>query len=404
MTSVSPVAFLSYSWADSNAASLLHDELALRGFDVVQDQTSFHVGDRLGTTMADVVAHCDVYVGCLSRASLYLDDDPPRAERPVVDSELVPILARRRSSLGTVQEPVIVAVPLGLGGRSAASQTVLEVTGERIGSLWTPTWPSSASPELNHQEAAAIAHHAYAAYLSRWRPGLTRIAVATRGTRPPQSHLTIDATRITGGPDRRPGSESDWNRIRTALESITSLHRPASGRTPIEVELNAHLSGGLLIGRAFHQSSPWLPSFVTRHGSATPVTTDGTVAFSGQLDPYSAKGDLLVDIDLLGHNVATMATELAKTLSLGGRLSLTYKLAADLGSDNLATLAREAANQIRSAHATLRPRTIHICAAAPVAFIALLGHHLTALHSDLAMYEDHDHQYLPSLVIPPGAF
>jgi hypothetical protein len=51
----SPVAMISYSWSDEDAAELLHDELAIRGFEVVHDRHSFAVARQLdGTTWASV--------------------------------------------------------------------------------------------------------------------------------------------------------------------------------------------------------------------------------------------------------------------------------------------------------------------------------------------------------------
>ena len=46
---------ISYSWHDTTAAELLHDELSLRGFQVVHDRYSFTEGSRIPAAMAQLV-------------------------------------------------------------------------------------------------------------------------------------------------------------------------------------------------------------------------------------------------------------------------------------------------------------------------------------------------------------
>ena len=68
----SPVAMISYSRIDAAAAELLHDELALRRFDVVHDRYSFTEGSRIPADMTTGVETCDLFVPYLTPSSLYL--------------------------------------------------------------------------------------------------------------------------------------------------------------------------------------------------------------------------------------------------------------------------------------------------------------------------------------------
>jgi hypothetical protein len=120
----------------------------------------------------------------------------------------------------------------------------------------------------------------------------------------------------------------------------------------------------------------------------------------GGFDQHSDAGDLLVDIDMLGHGVGELTDRLATDMpQLGGRLSLTVGTSADLNPIQIAASAYDAATRIRTAHASLRPHRIHLTMAVPAAFAALLGYHATALSSDVVVYEFDDNRYVPAVVV-----
>ncbi len=394
----SPLAMISYSWVDSDAAELLHDELALRGFAVIHDKYCFTDGSRIPANMSNAVEHCDVFVAYLTPNSLYLNKDPGQP-RPTLTGELKPALRRRRQNLqpGASDTPVVLPVSHGLGDRAVAAETIRQHTGENIASLWT-TWIDQATAHITQPEAAIVSAHALTS-LANNPP--CELFVATRGTAPPPVACTVDATRLLGG-DRTSGEPADWARLQPALRDVEQ-HLSANGPGHnITIDLRCHLSAALATGRVFHQATRWSPTFATRGGPTQPTTADPKRFLNGNFDHCGEAGDLIVDIDLLGHNVADLTNSLAAELPpAGGRISLTRSRAhGDLPTDEIAHAARWSANLIRSAHATLRPSTIHITQAAPAAFAGLLGHHLTALNADIVTYELDHYRYTSVLTIP----
>ncbi|WP_423916844.1 SAVED domain-containing protein [Candidatus Poriferisodalis sp.] len=401
----SPVAMVSYSWRDDVAAELIHDELALRGFRVIHDRHSFTHGSRIPANMASAVDACDVFVAYLTPSSLYLDrpDDQPR---PALVGELRPALRQRRENLrpGAVDTPVILALAHGLGDRNAAAEIIRRQTGEDIASLWiTPL--DQATPHITHHEAALVANSALRALTDRQPPAVPiDLFVATRGTKPPPRRLTIDGTRLLGG-DRNPNRTTSWARFLGALHGVAAVLAPTITDHRITVDLRCHLSAAFATGRVFHQATRWLPAFTTRHGPIRPADTDLGSHLKGDFDHYNESGDLIVDIDLLGHDVADLTSQLAASLPrVGGRISLSRRVSGvDLSPAEIASSARWAANLIRKAHAALRPATIHLTQATPAAFAALLGHHLTALGANVTCYELDGARYTAALTIPHAA-
>ena len=144
----SPVAMISYSWNDSDAADLIHDEFALHGFSVLHDRHSFTDGSRIPANMNSGVERCDVFVAYLTRHSLYLDKQADQP-RPAVVGELLPALQRRRRNLtpGTVDTPIVLPLAHGLGDRNEVAEIVREITGEDISSLWTG-WLDQTTPHI----------------------------------------------------------------------------------------------------------------------------------------------------------------------------------------------------------------------------------------------------------------
>ncbi len=397
-----PTTMISYSWCDAPAAELLHDEFALRGFQLIHDRYTFTEGSRVPTSMADAVETCDAFVAYLTPHSLYLDR-PAHQPRPALAGELMPALRRRRRNLnpGALDTPIVIALAHGLGGRHEAAETIRLHTGENVGSLWT-TWLDQSTPGITQPEAALVADRAFdALHCGESTRTVTELHIATRGTTPPARYLTLDATRLLGG-NRQAGQPSDWQRLLAALQSVLATLDSLNRNPGIRVDLGCHISAALATGRLLHQATRWLPTFATRHGDINPATSDADHRLRGDFDQHKESGDIVVDIDLLGHDVAAKTDELASRLpQLGGRISLTRSDHTDLTPEEIASLARWAATVIRSAQATVHPSTIHFAQAVPAAFAALLGHHLTALSGNLTSYELNDGSYTPVLTIPP---
>lgn len=317
-----PIAMISYSWKDSVAAERLHDEFAMRGFRVVHDKYSFTDGSRVPSNMAEAVQACDVFVLYLTRASLYLDGAP--VERPALKGEFLPAMQRRRRNLGTGKDyPIVRPLAHGLGDRAESAEVVHSITGEHIGSLWGPTWLDQSSTEISQEEAASVAEGALRAVLTRdQQNGPLTVAVATRGNAPAGVGFTLDATRLLGG-ERRAGEPADWVRFFSALGSIVrGLELVGPPRT-IRLDPRCHLSAAVATGRCFHQASGWSVVVPTRHGDVQPASVGDASLIAGGFDPLGESGDLVVDIDLLGHNVGALTTSLMTGLpGVAGRLSL----------------------------------------------------------------------------------
>lgn len=396
----SPIAMISYSSKDNVAANLIHDELALRGFNVIQDQNSFTDGSRNAYNMTTGVETCDVFVPYLTRHSLYLDE-PTEHPRPALESELRPAFQRRRRNLnqsGPIK-PIIIPVVHGLGDRNAASETIRRQTGEQIDSLWRSEWLNKKTKHITQPEAARLADQALRAFLEQEPPKIPmKIFIATRGTIPQPRRFTIDGTRLLGG-DRRPGDLYSWSRLHAGLLSLVErLQSHCAGA--VAVDLACHLSAAFAVGRTLHQASRWFPCFCTKSDTVIPTTKNGCRNLLGDLDRYAKPGDLLVDVNLLDHNVATPSDRLAVSLNLGGRISLTRDSTHQMSPTEIAVAARSTAIKVRSAHAILRPKKIHLTMAAPAGFAALLGYHLTSLEADIVTYEFANYKYHKALVIP----
>ena len=393
-----PIAMISYSWKDSAAAELLHDEFALRGFSVLHDRHSFTEGSRIATNMASGVETCDVFVAYLTRHSLYLEHRFG-GDRPALIGELLPALRRRRRNLrpGQVDSPIIIPLARGLGDRIEAGQTIRRATGEDFASLWVGGWLDQATGQITPLEAARIADEALRAFLTRDTPiSPINLHVDTRGNTPPASRFTIDGTRLLGG-HRHAGSPAGWRRFYDALQSVAANLAHHTGGGPLHVDPACHLSAALAVGRTFHQATRWSLTVASRHGDTAPAHAIEAGHVKGAFDQYSESGDLMVEMDLLGHNVGALSDQLAATVPLGGRISLVRSWNSDLTATDMSQSARYVADKIRAAHAVLRPSRIHITISAPAAFAVLLGHHLTALEADLITYELDGGAYIAAL-------
>ncbi len=396
----SPISMISYSSKDRAAADLIQDELALRGFDVFRDQNSFTDGSRIPANMKRGVETCDVFVAYLTPHSLYLNQ-PKGKPRPALDGEIRPALERRSQNLDARgrSTPIFIPAAHGLGNREEASRTFQSKTGVPIDSLWTSQWLDQNTPHITQPEAATLADQALRAHLEQESPQPPiEIFIATRGVPPKPLRYTVDGTRLLGG-DRRPGDPDSWLRFQAGLRSLVELIESHCAGV-VSVHLACHLSAAIAVGRMFHQASRWSPSFITKGCRVAPTTQEVNSDLQGNPELYSEHGDLLVNVDLVGHDVARSSSDLASLLNLGGRLSLTRRSTHQMSPIEIAVTARCTATKVRSIHADLRPRNIHLSMAVPAGFAALLGYHLTALEADIVTYEFADYEYYRALVIP----
>jgi hypothetical protein len=399
------IALISYQWNDSVAAEFIHEELALRGFKVIHDRCTFLHGSRLPTNMADAVARCDVFVAYLTRSSLYLEA-PTSAPRPAVDDEFLPAMQRRRRSLadGGAARPVVAAITHGLGDpRSEAPTVVRETTGEDISSLWNMALDQS-TEHITQLEAADLASRVLSALLApaSGQDQEIVVTVVTRGTGQPSTFLTVDATSTLGGAEHRPGDPQDWRRYFQALRDIESALAAWGPARRLRIDPRTHLTGAVTIGRVFNQSGHWDLQVVGRAGTAGLSDAAAHDQLAVTWERIGAGHDMAIHIDLLGHPVSELATQLARSLPpLAGRLDIARRdPTGNLTSTDVSDMANVAASAIRRAVTDTRAQNLHLFVASPAEFAVLLGHRMTALHADLHLYERTGDSYVPTLLIP----
>ena len=395
-------AMVSYQSADYDAAELLHQELALRGFVVVHDHCSFTGGARIAQEMEVGVQSCDVFVAYLTRNSLYLDAEPS-SPRPAMESEFIPAMQRRRRTVSASECRRLVVLPIakGLGSRSDASDAVYKRTGEAIGSLWV-RGSNPSEPSLGVSEAASIAEEALSATLAPEElsvPAPLTMSFSTRGDGQAPRFLTLDGTPLVGG-DRRAGSQEDWGRILNALRSV---ERILARRQPRDIDLvaKAHISGGLAFGRIFSQAGGWRISVRGRHGSVSASTLGRSGLLNSTVDPQDRGRDVSCEISLVGQPVFDMARETirSRSLELAERVQLSARAPGEFDSETSSLIAAEAASILRERIAAVRPPRVHLFCASPVEVAVLIGHRLTSLNADLHLYEREGNEYRLVLVL-----
>lgn len=400
-------ALVGYQWSDSAAAELLHEELALRGFTVLHDRCTFTVGTRIDTAMVHAVEHCDAYVPLLTPHSLY-EGIPAGSPRPALDGELIPVSQRRRASIARGEHPpvpVIAAVTHGLGDpRNEAPERVRRATGEDVASLWSLA-VGQGDDSLQQADAGRIAAAALDALLIPGTGGtLPEITVASRGTGEPPAFLTIDATPLLGGADHRPGEPVAWMRY---LRGVQQVERAVSRWTrdrALTVDVKTHLTGAIAFGRIFHLPAGWILSIPNRAGLTRldPWATEGDV-FDISAETFGRTGGpLVVDIDLIGHRIGALVNETIRELPPpSGRIQVARDgHGPDLSPETITATAARVAAEIRGSAARTRPSGIHLFVAAPATFGVALGQRLTALHTDLHLYERDGSRYVHALTIP----
>ena len=396
-------AMVSYQSADYDAAELLHEELALRGFVVVHDQCSFAGGARVTREMEVGVNDCDAFIAYLTPNSLYLgvDLDSPQ---PAMESEFIPAMQRRRQPTSAKGKRRLVVLPIakGLGSRLEASNAVFRRTGEDIASLWvrSANW---SEPGLGMAEAARIAEEALSATIAPEEPKLPSplsIAFSTRGDGQAPRDLTLDGTSLLGG-NRRAGDPKDWDRVLLALRDVERILARKPQRE-IDLYARAHVSAGIAIGRVFNQAGGWHLSIRGRYESVEPSPLSESNLLYSVVDPQGRGRDLSCEIALVGQPVFEMASEKirASSLELSERLQLSPRASGEFDGETSSLIAAEAAFRIRERVAAIRPSRVHMFCASPIEVAVLIGYRLTSLNADVHLYERDGNEYRLVLVLP----
>lgn len=405
-------AMVSYSWDDATAAERIHEELALRGFDVFHDRCSFPLGSRIGQNMVDAVETCDAFLAYLTPSSLYLDK-PEGTARPALDNEFLPMMRRWRAASAAARRggpaaPVVVALTHGLGDpRSEAPQAVLRATGEDVSSLWTPVVLDQTTGSITPSEAANVAGCVVRAVLGPGRrpdeDAPLDLVVATRGEGQSPGFVTVDATPTLGGREHRPGAPEDWNRFLTGLGDLQAGLARWTRERRLHVLARAHLTACLAVGRVFNQAAGWRLTVAGRHGDTTmPLDSESDVHIDTVVDRTNGPGAMTVEIDMIGGNVADLATAVIRTTDETpcARIQFRRRGTGDLLPEETGTTAAAVAAAIRAHVAESKPKLTRVFCASPAEFAVLVGNRLTSLHTDLQLYERDGDRYRPTLLIP----
>ena len=390
---------ISYSWHDAVAADLLHEELALRGVYVLRDKSSFSPGTRISTAMREAVANCDGYVAYFTPSSLY--ETSPDGPRPMIDEEFLPVMDRMASN----RPPVIMPLVHSLGDpRTDAMDRVRGATGRDISSLWMPIVLDQSTEQLTQAEASLVAVAMIEAlvhtHIDRLEP--LELSLTTRGAGQVPAVLSVDATSILGGVDPRPGRTADWIRYHRGVGDLERTLAAETRDRKLLVVPRAHLTAAFAIGRTFHQAAGWTLVVPGRFGDTSFDHGGSTDAVEVSVDLGVLKGDVAVELDLLGGvGVSALA---AAVLAEAPRAASTRVVArrraeGELHPPDVAAAAALVAREVRAVVHDRRPSLVHMFCAAPVEFAVLVGCRLTSLHAKVQLYERDGERYLPSLVL-----
>lgn len=401
------VAFVSYQSADFASSETLHIEHALRGMTVIHDRCTFAVGTRIPAAMSEAVTRCDAFIPLLTPNSLY-EAAPPDAARPALDSEMIPVFKRRRAALAedpTSRRPVIAAVTHDLGDpRTEAPQRVYAVTGESIDSLWSFVIDQTGDA-ISDADAAKVAGEVLDALLPPGKGpdihGAWPVTVASRGEGEPPTFLTIDATPILGGADHRPGESADWDRFLAGMRDVERTLARWTGHRRLAANLKTHLTGAFAFGRVFHHAAGWDLQIANRAGMSG-STSPASEAVSINVEDKFGTGPLVVSADLIGHDPAAMINRTIQTGPMPcGRIEAVRRdTFTDMAPGEIVASSRALADRVRQATSRLRPTEIALFLVTPAPFAALLGQQLTALSTDIQLFERAGDVYVPSLRIP----
>ena len=213
--------------------------------------------------------------------------------------------------------------------------------------------------------------------------------------------MTVDATTLVGGA-RRAGEPQDWSRIVEALRDVERVLATTTTRD-LKLVVRAHISGAIAIGRIFNQVGHWKPAVEGRYGYVAPSPMGEYERLRRTIDPQQIGGrDLSCEIALLDQPVFDMAREAirAYSLELAERLQLSPRTPGEIDSEAASLMAAEAARELRGRITELRPPRTHVFCASPVEIAVLLGYRLTALETDLFLYEREGDAYRLALVLP----
>jgi len=408
-TAWSPTAFISYQTADASTAELLHEELALHGLSVIHDRCSFPTSERVLDNMADAVEACDVFIAYVTPSYLY-EGTPSGALRPAIDNEFKPAVAKRRrpgcaTSAGK-RRPVLLAFAHGLGDpRTVAQDRIRAATTENMSSLWLPFTLDQSTPGMTPAEASRVAREALRSVLDPSAPieevsWPIDLSLVTRGTGFRHGLLSIDGTSLFGGPTNRSGESANWSRLLVALRDVEAVISKWPEQRELRLLARCHLSAAVAFGRVFNQAAGWRLAVQGRGGEVRRAVGIYDHALVIEKDTISSRGDLSVEIDLLGHPVFDMATEALASRVVGERLQMRRRGSGEIPPEGVPALAANAAQTLRERISALRPSLIHIFCSSPVEFAVFLGHELTSLHADLQLYERDGARYAESLTIP----
>ena len=388
-------ALVSYS-RHTRTALLLTEELRLRGFLTFRDFDSIQHGHRIESDIEAALARADAVVFDLTEEAL--------ASKAVVELEFKPTMRRARSG-----RPLALAVCRGLGSTPADVQTN---TWARLttpfDATWTMTLPAATDPTvpIGATDAALAAGRALAGVFRPGRgpdAGRWTIHVVTHGHPSSGPELTVDATNLVGGDERRTGSREDWSRIWRALCDLERVLAGHGGRRGITLTAFAHLTAGVAAGFAFRRTKGW-DLCVASGGRVDCQQSDVLVHddLSFSLDPGSLNGDAMtVEIDMLGHGIDP-AVERALQTTTPPRARLLIRRrenGARIAGSEFGAMAAAIAHEIKRHQRSHSVTDLRFFIAAPLPFAVLLGAELNAAGACIHLHEFDGHNYQPSLTL-----
>lgn len=388
-------ALVSYS-QHTQTALLLTEELRLRGFSTFRDLDSIQHGHRIAADIEEGLAHADAVIFDITEEAL--------ASEAVVEMEFKPTMRRARSG-----RPLALAVCRGLGSTPTEVQ---ENTWARLttpfDATWTMTLPGATSPNIPiaAADAALVAGRALGGVFRRGcGPSADRwnIHLVTHGHPSFGPQLTVDATNLVGGHERRTGSRECWARIWRALCDLERVLAGHGARRGITLTAYAHLTAGVAAGFAFRRTKGWelcVASTGLTDCQQSELLAHDDLTFS--LDPGSLNGDAMtVEIDVLGQGIDP-AVERALQASAPPRARLLVgrrENGARIAASEYGAMAAATAQEIKRHQRCLGVRNLRFFIAAPLPFAVLLGAELNAAGAHIHLHEFDGHDYRPSLTL-----
>jgi SMODS-associated and fused to various effectors sensor domain/TIR domain len=388
-------AFVSYS-RHTRTALLLTEELRLRGFATFRDFDSMQHGHRIESDIEEGLARADAVIFDVTEEAL--------ASEAVVEVEFKPTMRRARSG-----PPLALAVCRGLGSTPAE---VHENTWARLTTPFDATWtmvlPGPTDPDvpIDTADAALAARRALAGVFRPGRGpevGRWNIHVATHGHPSFGPELTVDATNLVGGNERRTGTPEDWSRIWRALCDLERVLAGHGTRRAITLTAYAHLTAAVAVGFAFRRTKGW--DLCVEAGGRDDCQQSELLAHDDltvSVDPGSLNGRVMVvEIDLLGHGIEP-AVERALRGGQPPRARLLVRRRenhARIELSEFGAMAAATAHEIKRQQRRLGVTELRFFLAAPLPFAVLLGAELNAAGAQVQLHEFDGHNYHPSLTL-----